>query len=324
MRRSWTARAQIAVPAFVSTLCICIVFVPMFFLTGTARYLFVPLAEAVVFAMLASYFLSRTLVPTLVMYFLRNQARIETEAKGWFGRFHGRFERGFEKVRNGYRSWLNACFHHRRPFAVVSGILHASCLLTPFLGQDFFPKVDAGQMRLHVRAKTGTRVEETAVLCDHVKGLIRRTIPARELESIVDNIGLPISGINVSYNNGGTIGPFDADILISLNREYHHPTASYIRKLRHDLSLAFPGVAFFFQPADIVSQVLNFGLPSPIDVQMLGHDQVEELRGCQRHRQSTSTRSRGGRCACAAEVRHAEPPGESGSIQSAGGRVHPA
>ncbi len=265
--------AQIAVPAFVSTLCICIVFVPMFFLTGTARYLFVPLAEAVVFAMLASYFLSRTLVPTLVMYFLRNQAH-ETEAKGWFGRFHGRFERGFEKVRNAYRSWLNACLHHRRPFAIgFLAFCAASCLLTPFLGEDFFPKVDAGQMRLHVRAKTGTRVEETAVLCDHVEEFIRRAIPAKELESIVDNIGLPTSGINVSYNNGGTIGPFDADILISLNRENHHATGDYIRKLRHDLSAAFPGVSFFFQPADIVSQVLNFGLPSPIDIQVVGRDQ---------------------------------------------------
>ncbi|MGD1083789.1 MAG: efflux RND transporter permease subunit, partial [Verrucomicrobiota bacterium] len=142
----------------------------------------------------------------------------------------------------------------------------------------FFPKVDAGQMRLHVRARTGTRVEETAVLCDHVEELIRRTIPGKELESIIDNIGLPTSGINVSYNNGGTVGPFDAEILISLNREDHHPTAGYIRKLRHDLNQAFPGVAFFFQPADIVSQVLNFGLPSPIDIQVLGRDQVANSR----------------------------------------------
>ena len=267
--------AQIAVPAFVSTLCICIVFVPMFFLTGTARYLFVPLAEAVVFAMLASYFLSRTLVPTLVMFFLRHHVHESgTEAKGWFARFHAGFEAGFERLRGAYRNWLNACLHHRRPFALCFlAFCAASCLLTPFLGQDFFPKVDAGQMRLHVRAKTGTRVEETAVLCDHVEKLIRQTIPPAELESIVDNIGLPVSGINVSYNNGGTIGPFDADVLISLNRENHHPTAGYIRKLRHDLNKAFPGVSFFFQPADIVSQVLNFGLPSPIDVQIVGRDQ---------------------------------------------------
>jgi len=270
--------SQIAVPAFVSTLCICIVFVPMFFLTGTARYLFVPLAEAVVFAMLASYFLSRMVVPTLVMYFLRHHVHeTGTEAKGWFGRFHARFEGGFERLRSGYRNWLNACLHHRRPFALCFlAFCAASCLLTPFLGEDFFPKVDAGQMRLHVRAKTGTRVEETAVLCDHVEELVRRTIPARELESIVDNIGLPTSGINVSYNNGGTIGPFDAEILISLNRENHHATEGYIRKLRHDLNVAFPGVSFFFQPADIVSQVLNFGLPSPIDIQVMGRDQLAD------------------------------------------------
>jgi multidrug efflux pump subunit AcrB len=272
--------AQIAVPAFVSTLCICIVFVPMFFLTGTARYLFVPLAEAVVFAMLASYLLSRTVVPTLVMYFLRHHVHeTGTEAKGWFGRFHAGFERGFERLRSAYRSWLNACLHHRGLFAVCFlAFCGASCLITPFLGQDFFPKVDAGQMRLHVRAKTGTRVEETAVLCDHVEKLIRRTIPPKELESIVDNIGLPTSGINVSYNNGGTIGPFDAEILISLNREKHHPTAGYIRRLRHDLSVAFPGVSFFFQPADIVSQVLNFGLPSPIDIQVVGRDQEKNYQ----------------------------------------------
>jgi CzcA family heavy metal efflux pump len=268
--------AQIAVPAFVSTLCICIVFVPMFFLTGTARYLFVPLAEAVVFAMLASYLLSRTVVPTLVMYFLRHHVHdTGTEARGWFGRFHARFETGFERLRSVYRSWLNACLHHRGLFAICFlAFCAASCLLTPFLGQDFFPRVDAGQMRLHVRAKTGTRVEETAALCDHVEEVIRRTIPPKELDTIVDNIGLPTSGINVSYNNGGTIGSFDAEILISLNQEKHHPTEGYVRKLRHDLNVDFPGVSFFFQPADIVSQVLNFGLPSPIDIQVVGHDQV--------------------------------------------------
>ena len=267
--------AQIAVPAFVSTLCICIVFVPMFFLTGTARYLFVPLAEAVVFAMLASYLLSRTLVPTLVMFFLRNHSPVvATEQKGWFGRFHARFETGFERLRNSYRRWLAACLHHRGRFALCFlAFFIVSCFLTPFLGQDFFPKVDAGQMRLHVRARTGTRVEETAAICDHVEELIRKTIPARELETIVDNIGLPTSGINVSYNNGGTIGSSDAEILISLNPEKHHPTDGYIRRLRHDLNQAFPGVSFFFQPADIVSQVLNFGLPSPIDIQVVGHEQ---------------------------------------------------
>jgi multidrug efflux pump subunit AcrB len=271
--------AQIAVPAFVSTLCICIVFVPMFFLTGTARYLFVPLAEAVVFAMLASYFLSRTVVPTLVMYFLRNHVHeTGTEARGWFGRFHARFEKGFERLRGGYRNWLNACL--RRP-GLFAGCFLVFCVgslvLTPFLGEDFFPKVDAGQMRLHVRAKSGTRVEQTALLCDHVEEVIRRIVPPKELETIVDNIGLATSGINNSYNNGGTVGPFDAEILISLNREQHHPTAGYIRRLRHDLNREFPGVSFFFQPADIVSQVLNFGLPSPIDIQIMGRDQKKNF-----------------------------------------------
>jgi multidrug efflux pump subunit AcrB len=252
----------------------------MFFLTGTARYLFVPLAEAVVFAMLASYLLSRTVVPTLVMYFLRHHVHeTGTEAKGWFGRFHARFEAGFERLRGAYRSWLNACLHHRKLFAICFlTFCLASCFMTPFLGEDFFPKVDAGQMRLHVRAMTGTRVEETAVICDHVEELIRRTIPPKELESIVDNIGLPTSGINNSYNNGGTVGPFDAEILISLKREKHHPTEGYIRKLRHDLNMNFPGVSFFFQPADIVSQVLNFGLPSPIDIQIVGRAQEKNYQ----------------------------------------------
>ncbi|HEY3863945.1 MAG TPA: efflux RND transporter permease subunit [Verrucomicrobiae bacterium] len=269
--------AQIAVPAFVSTLCICIVFVPMFFLTGTARYLFVPLAEAVVFAMMASYLLSRTVVPTLVMYFLRRHVHeTGTEAKGWFGRFHAGFERVFERLRGVYRNWLNACLHHRRMFAgCFMAFCAASMLIAPWLGRDFFPRVDAGQMRLHVRAKTGTRVEETAALCDHVESLIRRVIPRKEMESMVDNIGLPVSSINNSYNNGGTVGPFDAEILISLNPENHHPTAGYIRKLRHELNQSFPSVSFFFQPADIVSQVLNFGLPSPIDIQVVGHAEKE-------------------------------------------------
>jgi multidrug efflux pump subunit AcrB len=267
---------QIAVPAFVSTLCICVVFVPMFFLTGTARYLFVPLAEAVVFAMMASYFLSRTLVPTLVDYFLRSHVH-ETgnEARGAFGRFHARFERGFERVRDTYRDWLNRCLHHSKAFAVAFlGFCIGSCLLLPFLGQDFFPKVDAGQMRLHVRARTGTRVEQTAVLCDHVEDEIRKIIPANELDTIVDNVGLAVSGINITYNNGGTIGPFDAEILISLNRDRHGPTEKYIRQMRRELSAHFPGVSFFFQPADIVSQVLNFGLPSPIDIQLVGRNLV--------------------------------------------------
>jgi len=272
---------QIAVPAFVSTLCICIVFVPMFFLTGVARYLFVPLAEAVVFAMLASYLLSRTLVPTLVVYFLRHHEHEHEKSpeKNWFGRFHAGFERGFERMRGTYRGWLDGCLHHRGLFAVCFlCFCGASCLLVPLLGEDFFPKVDAGQIRLHVRAKTGTRIEETAILCDHVEEKIRSIIPRHELEGILDNIGAPYSGINNSYSTGGTVGPYDAEILVSLNQEKHGATEGYIRTLRHDLNLSFPGVSFFFQPADIVSQILNFGLPSPIDIQIVGRDTVKNHR----------------------------------------------
>jgi multidrug efflux pump subunit AcrB len=271
---------QIAVPAFVATLCICIVFVPMFFLTGVARYLFVPLAEAVVFAMLASYLLSRTLVPTLVVYFLRHHEHESgDQAKGWFGRFHAGFERRFERLRGGYRGWLESCLHHRVIFSICFlGFCVASCLLIPLLGQDFFPKVDAGQFRLHVRTKTGTRVENTAALCDHIEELIRKTIPAEEIDDIIDNVGLPFSGINNSYSTSGTFGSADAEILVSLNHEKHRPTEMWTRRLRHDLNIAFPGTSFFFQPADIVSQILNFGLPSPIDIQIIGRAQKENYR----------------------------------------------
>jgi multidrug efflux pump subunit AcrB len=272
---------QIAVPAFVSTLCICIVFVPMFFLTGVARYLFVPLAEAVVFAMLASYLLSRTVVPTLVVYFLRHHEHEheKVQAGNWFSRFHARFEKGFERLRGAYLGWLSGCLRHRGLFSLCFLLFCGlSCLLIPLLGRDFFPKVDAGQFRLHVRAKAGTRIEETARLCDHVEEAIRRIIPRRELEGILDNIGQPVSGINNSYANGGTVGPFDAEILVSLNHEKHRPTETYLRQLRHDLNGAFPGVSFFFQPADIVSQILNFGLPSPIDIQIVGSKLTENHR----------------------------------------------
>ena len=272
---------QIAVPAFVSTLCICIVFVPMFFLTGVARYLFVPLAEAVVFAMLASYLLSRTLVPTLVVYFLRHHEHEHEKprSQNWFARFHFGFERGFERVRGIYRGWLDGCLRHQGLFAVCFlCFCGASCLLVPLLGEDFFPKVDAGQLRLHVRAKTGTRIEETAILCDHVEEKIRAIIPRQELEGILDNIGAPYSGINNSYSTGGTVGPYDAEILVSLNQGKHGATANYKRTLRRELNRSFPGVSFFFQPADIVSQILNFGLPSPIDIQIVGRDTVKNHR----------------------------------------------
>ena len=268
---------EIAVPAFVSTLCISIVFVPMFFLTGVARYLFVPLAEAVVFALFASYFFSRTLIPTLVMYLLGREREIrlkrEKEGRsGFFTRLHERFEHGFEALRNGYESLLQVCLNHRALFAGTFLIFCAVSLVLYFrLGQDFFPSVDAGQFRLHLRAKTGTRIEETARLTDQVERAIRAKIPASELGGILDNIGLPTSGINLSYNNSGTIGNADAEILVSL-KTGHRPTDEYIGQLRDQLPKTFPGATFFFQPADIVSQILNFGLPSPIDIQIVGRD----------------------------------------------------
>jgi CzcA family heavy metal efflux pump len=262
---------QIAVPAFVSTLAICIVFVPMFFLTGVARYLFVPLAEAVVFAMLASYLLSRTIIPTLVMYLLRGHEHDTHKPPTTFlGRFQKGFEVQFEKLRESYRGLLEDAMVNRRIFVICFlGFCILSGGLILFLGRDFFPRVDAGQMRLHVRARAGLRIEETARLVDQVEQEIRREVPPKELSIVLDNIGLPYSGINLSYSNGGTIGTSDAEILVSLN-EKHHPTEEYVHKLRENLPREFPGVEFYFQPADIVSQILNFGLPSPIDVQLIG------------------------------------------------------
>jgi CzcA family heavy metal efflux pump len=267
---------QIAVPAFVSTLAICIVFVPMFFLTGVARYLFVPMAEAVVFAMLASYLLSRTLIPTLVMYLLRGHEEDSHRAPTTvFGRFQARFERLFERLRKSYRGALEAVMGHRRVF--VTGFL-GFCLLSGglifFLGRDFFPNVDAGQFRLHVRGRAGLRIEETARLVDEVEQEIRRDVPKKEVNTILDNIGLPYSGINLSYSNAGTIGTSDAEILVSLNQN-HRPTEEYVHRLREELSKNFPGVEFFFQPADIVSQILNFGQPAPIDIQLSGQSYTQ-------------------------------------------------
>jgi multidrug efflux pump subunit AcrB len=249
----------------------------MFFLTGVARYLFVPLAEAVVFALLASYFFSRTLIPTLVMYLLRSEVEKrrnpESEKQpGFFARIHRRFEHAFQTLREKYSRLLSLCLEHRRVFAVCFLIFCvASLALVPLLGQDFFPSVDAGQIRLHTRAKTGTRIEDTARLNDQIEGKIRQQIPASELAGILDNIGLPTSGINLSYSNSGTIGTADAEILISLQAK-HRPTAQYVQRLREELPKAFPGTSFFFEPADITSQILNFGLPSPIDIQIVGPD----------------------------------------------------
>ncbi|MBZ5666184.1 MAG: efflux RND transporter permease subunit [Acidobacteriia bacterium] len=264
---------QVAVPAFVSTLCICIVFVPMFFLTGVAKYLFVPLAEAVSFAMLASYLLSRTLVPTMVMFIMRGHEHRAAEPKNFVVRFQRGFERGFERFRGRYQQLLETALEHRKLFAVGFG---AFCFLSLglafFLGRDFFPQVDAGLIRLHFRARSGLRVEETARLCDEVEQVLREEIPKQELQTMLDNIGVPYSGLNLSYSSSGVIGTSDAEILISLNPEHHHPTARYVRRLRRELPSRFPGVEFFFQPADIVSQILNFGLPAPIDIQIVGAD----------------------------------------------------
>src|ERR1700686_4404673 len=270
---------QIAVPALVSTLCICIVFVPMFFLAGVAKFLFVPLAEAVSFAMLASYLLSRTLIPTMVMFIMRGHEHRAAEPKSFLGRFQRGFERKFEDFRRGYERLLETTLEHRGVFVLCFLIFCVLSLgLFLFLGQDFFPQVDAGQLRLHVRGRPGLRVEETARLCDEIEGVLRQEIPKNELQTILDNIGLPNSGINQSYSSNGTIGTSDAEILIALDPEHHHPTAGYIRHLREVLPQRFPGVEFFFQPADIVSQILNFGLPAPIDVQILGTDMASSYR----------------------------------------------
>jgi multidrug efflux pump subunit AcrB len=261
--------AQIAVPAFVSTICICIVFLPMFLLQGVARYLFVPLAEAVVFAMLASYFLSRTLVPTMAMYLLKAKHQ-HRPSQNILARFQQGFERGFESIREGYHNTLIRIIARRKLFAVVFLALCLSAFaLLPWLGQDFFPDTDAGEFILHVRGKTGLRIEETARLCDLVEDSIRKEIPAAQIDSILDNIGLPYSPYNTMHSTSGVIGAADADILVTLNQN-HAPTAHYVRDLRRSLPREFPGVTFSFLPADIVTQILNFGLPSPIDVQIEG------------------------------------------------------
>ena len=274
---------EIAMPAFVSTLCICIVFVPMFFLTGVAHYLFVPLAEAVVFAMLASYVLSRTLVPTLVMWLYRGVDHYSghddpASTPRWLRplvAIQAWFERGFDRFREGYRLLLGAVLHHRAPFALLFlGFCVGSMLLVPQLGQDFFPAVDAGQFRLHLRARSGTRIEETAKLVDEVEAAIRQEIPAAEFHGMLDNIGIPVSSINMTYNDSGLVGTGDADILVSLGPE-HRPTAGYRDRLRARLNREFPGITFYFLPADIVSQSINFGLPAPFDIQLLGRNQAK-------------------------------------------------
>jgi len=273
---------EIAVPAFVSTLAICIVFVPMFMLVGIARYLFVPLAEAVVFAMLASYLLSRTLVPTLAKYWLQGHDERASAPTG-SGLFEGlqhlqrRFEHWFASVRERYQHLLGRALASGTRFAMpFLGAMAATALLAfplnrflPGLGQDFFPTVDAGQIKLHVRGPTGIRIDETATLCDHIEATMRQLIPAREIATIVDNIGLPYSGINLAYSSSAPVGPGDADIFVNLN-DNHRPTANYVHTLRARLTQLYPATTFAFLPADIVSQILNFGLPAPIDVQISG------------------------------------------------------
>ena len=264
--------AQISVPALVSTLCICIVFLPMFFLSGVSRYLFVPLAEAVVFAMLASYVLSRTLVPTLAMYLLRAHDQDAVPSRSIFARFQRGFERRFESVRNGYQGMLARLVEARLLFVPVF-LLVCLCgfLLLPFLGQNFFPSSDTGSFILHLRAKSGTRIEETARLCDLVEQSVRKVVPPDQMDNVLDNIGLPYSTLNFQHATSGLIGAGDADILVSL-KEDHRPTADFIRELRDRLPREFPGTIFYFLPSDIVTQILNFGLPAPIDVQIEGAD----------------------------------------------------
>ena len=265
---------EIAVPTFVSTMSICIVFVPMFLLSGVARYLFVPLAEAVVFAMCASYFFSRTLIPTLAMYLMRAPSKEGHNAQGRFAavaRFQARFERHFEALRSGYRAMLGRAISGRRRFVpVYVALCLASLILVPFAGRDFFPSVDTGQIRLHLRAPTGTRIEQTARITDQVEAKIRSVIPKSEQAAVLDNIGVPVSGINLTYDSSDPVGPEDADILVTLQPK-HKPTAQYVAQLRNVLAASFPGVTFAFLPADIVSQILNFGLPAPIDVQIVGN-----------------------------------------------------
>jgi CzcA family heavy metal efflux pump len=272
---------QIAVPALVSTICICIVFVPMFFLAGVARYLFVPMAEAVVFAMLASYLLSRTLVPTMAKYLLKTHqpdAHGAPAPRNPFVRVQRLFDAGFIRVRAGYRGLLEGCVENRRIFIAIflSGCV-ASLVLARWVGEDFFPAVDGGQFKLHLRAPSGLRIEETAILADRVEQAMRRIIPERELSGIIDNIGLPYSGINLSYSTSAPIGPGDADILVALTPD-HRPTADYIHDLRMALPREFPGVSFSFVPSDMVTQILNFGLPSPIDIQVVGRNIQDNRR----------------------------------------------
>jgi multidrug efflux pump subunit AcrB len=266
---------QIALPALVSTLSICIVFVPMFLLAGIAKFLFIPLAEAVVFAMLASYLLSRTLVPTLAKFWLKKHDA-KRKQPGFLGRFQLRFERGFVRFRDNYHALLTSALESGPRFAAIFlGAMIATAILAfplgplPGLGQDFFPSVDGGQIKLHFRARTGTRIEETAALADRVEATIREVVPAKQISSIVDNLGLPYSGINLSYSTSAPVGPGDADVYVNLTED-HKPTLQFVRALRKKLNATYPSTQFAFLPADMIGQILNFGLPAPIDIQITG------------------------------------------------------
>jgi CzcA family heavy metal efflux pump len=272
--------AQIAVPALVSTLAICIVFVPMFLLSGVARYLFVPMAEAVVFAMLASYLLSRTLVPTMAKYLLKEhddaEAARKKASRNPFVAFQRGFEAAFTAFRHGYLRLLTLCVDHARVFLALFLLFAVGsiALLAPQLGQDFFPSVDSGQFKIHIRTHSGTRIEETAALCDHIDQTIRQIVPGKEIVTVVDNIGMPYSGLNLSYTTSAPVGTGDADIQVQLTED-HHPTAAYIDQLRTELARNYPGVMFYVVPVDIVTQILNFGLAAPIDLQIIGPRQEE-------------------------------------------------
>jgi multidrug efflux pump subunit AcrB len=266
--------AQIATPAFVSTTCICIAFMPLFALQGVSHYLFPPLAEAIIFAMLASYLLSRTLVPTMAMYLLKEADHNAAPSRNPLVRMQKAFDRGFERIRNTYLALLKT-FIRTRIIFIPAFLLLCVCAaaILPWIGRDFFPSVDSGQFILHFRAKTGTRIEDTAALADQIERMIRGQIPKQEVADIVDNIGLPYSQLNFMYNTSGVIGASDCDILVTLSAK-HHPTPDYVRTLRTLLPRQFPGAAFYFLPADMVTQILNFGLPAPVDVQIEGQDQA--------------------------------------------------
>jgi multidrug efflux pump subunit AcrB len=266
--------AQIATPAFVSTTCICIAFMPLFALQGVSHYLFPPLAEAIIFAMLASYVLSRTLVPTMAMYLLKEANHNAAPSRNPLVRMQKAFDRGFERVRNAYLVLLRAFIGRRIIFIPAFLLVCASAAaLISWLGRDFFPSVDSGQFILHFRAKTGTRIEDTAMLADQIENTIRGQIPKQEVADIVDNIGLPYSQLNFMYNTSGVIGASDGDVLVTLNAK-HHPTADYVRTLRTILPRQFSSTVFYFLPADMVTQILNFGLPAPVDIQIEGQNQA--------------------------------------------------